>query len=86
LDAPRAPRDATKLSDLLRAAANLAGYPGISIPCGLSDEGLPVGLHIVGRRGSDALLVGAAAAFQEATGHHLLRPPDPVLPPATTDS
>jgi aspartyl-tRNA(Asn)/glutamyl-tRNA(Gln) amidotransferase subunit A len=77
LDGVRSPRDATKMSDLLRAAANLAGIPGVSIPCGLSDEGLPVGLHILGPRGSDATLLGVASVFQGATAHHLLHPPDP---------
>ncbi len=72
----RPPRDATKMSDLLRAAANLAGVPGVSFPCGLSDEGMPVGLQLVGPRGSDALLLGLAAAYQRASGHHELRPPD----------
>lgn len=76
LDSERPPRDATKMSDLLRAAANLAGIPGVSIPCGLSDDGLPVGLHILGPRRSDASLLSIAARFQEATGHHLLRPPE----------
>lgn len=76
LDAERAPRDASKLSDLLRAAGNLAGIPGISFPCGSSDEGLPVGLQAIGPRGADALLLSFAAAYQRATSHHLARPPD----------
>ena len=77
LDLERPPRDATKLSDLLRAAGNLAGVPGISIPCGLSEEGLPVALQLVGPRGSDALLLAVAAAFQRETEDHLRRPPEP---------
>lgn len=72
----RPPRDATKMSDLLRAAANLVGLPGVSFPCGLSEEGLPVGLHLLGPKGSDPLLLSLAAAFQRSTGHHLRRPPD----------
>jgi aspartyl-tRNA(Asn)/glutamyl-tRNA(Gln) amidotransferase subunit A len=76
LDSPRSPRDAAKLSDLLRAGANLAGIPGVSFPCGLSSDGLPVGLQVIGPAGSDGLLLGIAAAFQEATDYHLLRPPD----------
>jgi aspartyl-tRNA(Asn)/glutamyl-tRNA(Gln) amidotransferase subunit A len=77
LDIERPPRDATKLSDLLRAAGNLAGVPGVSFPCGLSDEGLPVGLQIIGPRGSDGLLLAVAAAFQRHTNDHEGRPPDP---------
>jgi aspartyl-tRNA(Asn)/glutamyl-tRNA(Gln) amidotransferase subunit A len=76
LDQERPPRDATKLSDLLRAAGNLAGVPGLSIPCGLSEEGLPVALQILGPAGSDALLLSVGAAFQRATEHHLRRPPE----------
>jgi aspartyl-tRNA(Asn)/glutamyl-tRNA(Gln) amidotransferase subunit A len=64
------------MSDLLRAAANLAGVPGVSVPCGLSDEGLPVGLQVLGPRGSDARLLAAAAAFQRETTFHLARPPE----------
>ena len=76
LDEERPPRDASKISDLLRAAGNLAGVPGISFPCGLSDEGMPVGLQLVGPRGSDAVLMSIVAAFQRATGHHMERPPE----------
>lgn len=75
LDEERPPRDATKLSDLLRAAGNLAGVPGVSFPCGLSDEGMPVGLQVVGPRGSDALLLSVVAAFQRQTEYHRQRPP-----------
>jgi aspartyl-tRNA(Asn)/glutamyl-tRNA(Gln) amidotransferase subunit A len=76
LDLERPARDASKLSDLLRAAGNLAGVPGISFPCGLSEEGMPVGLQVVGPRGSDGLIMAIAAAFQRATDYHEARPPD----------
>jgi aspartyl-tRNA(Asn)/glutamyl-tRNA(Gln) amidotransferase subunit A len=76
LDQERPPRDATKLSDLLRAAGNLAGVPGISFPCGFSAEGMPVGLQLVGPRGSDASLIAVVAAFQRVTEHHQQHPPE----------
>ncbi|HEX5040912.1 MAG TPA: amidase [Candidatus Limnocylindria bacterium] len=76
LDTERPPRDATKLSDLLRAAGNLAGVPGVSIPCGLSDDGMPVALQLIGPRGSDGLLLAVASAFQRESDDHLRRPPE----------
>lgn len=76
LDRPRAPRDPNKQSDLLRAAGNLAGVPGVSMPCGLSVDGLPVGLQIVGARNSEATLLRLTALYQSATNHHERRPPE----------
>ena len=45
---------------------NLTGQPAASIPCGFSSEGLPIGLHIVGRRGEEANVLRASAAFEQA--------------------
>jgi aspartyl-tRNA(Asn)/glutamyl-tRNA(Gln) amidotransferase subunit A len=45
---------------------NLTGQPAASIPCGLTQAGLPVGLHIVGPRYADALVLRAARAFETA--------------------
>ena len=51
---------------------NLTGHPAISVPAGLSQEGLPVGLQIIGRRLADQDVLTAAAAFEEARPwHHL---------------
>lgn len=44
---------------------NLTGQPAISIPCGWTDDGLPVGLQIIGRRFDDATVLKAAAAFEQ---------------------
>ena len=44
---------------------NLSGQPAASIPCGWTDDGLPIGLQMVGRRFRDARLLQAAAAFEQ---------------------
>ena len=45
---------------------NHTGHPAASIPCGLSADGLPVGLHVAGRLGDEATVLRAAAAFEQA--------------------
>jgi aspartyl-tRNA(Asn)/glutamyl-tRNA(Gln) amidotransferase subunit A len=62
------------LADALTVPASLAGLPAASVPCGTAD-GLPVGLQITGPRLADARVLWAARRFEEATRHHLLRPP-----------
>lgn len=74
LDVPREPRGARGVSERLMAAANLVGLPGLSVPCGLATDGLPVGLHLVGPARSEGRLVALAMGYQTATAHHRLRP------------
>ena len=45
---------------------NMIGHPAASIPCGFSSDGLPIGLHIIGRKGDEATVIAASAAFEEA--------------------
>ena len=52
------------LSDVYTASANLAGIPGISVPCGLSSEGLPIGLQLVGKHWSEDVLLNLASAYE----------------------
>jgi aspartyl-tRNA(Asn)/glutamyl-tRNA(Gln) amidotransferase subunit A len=52
------------LSDVFTAAANLAGLPAISVPCGLTAEGLPVGLQLTGRPFDEPSLLRAAQAIE----------------------
>jgi len=61
------------LNDIYTIGVNLAGLPGMSVPCGLVD-GLPVGLQIVGRHFDEAKLLNAAHRFQQATDWHQLAP------------
>lgn len=54
------------LSDIYTVSANLAGVPGISVPCGLSTEGLPIGLQLVGNFWSEATLLNLAHKYETA--------------------
>jgi aspartyl-tRNA(Asn)/glutamyl-tRNA(Gln) amidotransferase subunit A len=62
------------LSDIFTLSANLAGIPGISVPCGFSRDGLPVGLQIMGKHFSEEMLFKAAYNFEQATEFHKRRP------------
>ena len=53
---------------------NMSGLPAVSLPAGLSAEGLPIGLQLVGRRGAEDMLVAASAAFEAARPWAHLRP------------
>jgi amidase len=65
----------------LTYAITLTGLPAISVPCGFTRDGLPVGLQIVGRRRQEAAVLGAAAAF-EAAAPWAARIPPAVAGPA----
>ncbi|MDT4952295.1 MAG: aspartyl-tRNA(Asn)/glutamyl-tRNA(Gln) amidotransferase subunit [Acidobacteriota bacterium] len=54
------------LNDIYTCTANLAGIPGISIPCGLSTEGLPIGFQLVGNYWSESNLLRLAHAYEQA--------------------
>ena len=62
------------LNDIYTIPANLAGLPGVSIPCGLDEKGLPVGLQIVGSYFAEARMLGIAHQFQLHTDWHLRAP------------
>ena len=54
---------------------NMAGLPAASIPCGFSSDGMPIGLHVVGRRLDEETVLTASAAFERARPWAHLRPP-----------
>ncbi|MBI2822341.1 MAG: amidase [Acidobacteria bacterium] len=54
---------------------NLFGLPTLSIPCGFTSTGLPIGLQISGPRGGDAIVLQLAHAYEQATDWHKRRPP-----------
>jgi aspartyl-tRNA(Asn)/glutamyl-tRNA(Gln) amidotransferase subunit A len=62
------------LSDIFTLSANLAGIPGISVPCGFSSEGLPIGLQIMGRHFNEKTLFKVAYNFEQSTDFHLKKP------------
>ena len=56
------------LSDIYTITANLAGVPGIVLPCGLSSTGLPIGIQLIGRHFDEARLLCAAHNLEQAIG------------------
>jgi aspartyl-tRNA(Asn)/glutamyl-tRNA(Gln) amidotransferase subunit A len=62
------------LNDACTLPVNIAGLPGISVPCGLAD-GLPVGFQVIGRAFDEATVLRVADAYQRAAGFADLRPP-----------
>ena len=53
---------------------NLSGFPAVSIPCGFTESGLPIGLQLGGRPFDEVMLFRVAAAYERATDWHTLRP------------
>ncbi|MEQ9550815.1 MAG: Asp-tRNA(Asn)/Glu-tRNA(Gln) amidotransferase subunit GatA [Coleofasciculus sp. G3-WIS-01] len=63
------------LSDLMTIPVNLAGLPGMSIPCGYDDQGLPIGLQLIGKVLGEQQLFQVAYAYEQSTDWHLKQPP-----------
>ena len=62
------------LADIFTLSTSLAGLPGMSVPAGLGEGNMPVGLQIIGNYFDEARLLQVAHAFQQATDWHLRRP------------
>ena len=69
-------RETSVRAELLRLTrpANVAGIPALSIPCGFTSDGLPIGLQLMGRRWGEARLLAIARAYEEATDWHRRHP------------
>jgi aspartyl-tRNA(Asn)/glutamyl-tRNA(Gln) amidotransferase subunit A len=63
------------LADIYTIAANLAGIPGLSVPCGFSPAGLPIGLQLLGPLFGEELLLQVARLYERETDWHTRRPP-----------
>jgi aspartyl-tRNA(Asn)/glutamyl-tRNA(Gln) amidotransferase subunit A len=62
------------LSDIFTVTVNLAGLPGLSVPCGFTGAGLPVGLQLIGRPLDEATLLAVGQAYQRETDWHTAVP------------
>ena len=65
---------ANYLADIFTLPGSLAGLPGMSLPAGFGEGGMPVGLQLIGNYFGEARLLNAAHRFQQATDFHLRRP------------
>jgi aspartyl-tRNA(Asn)/glutamyl-tRNA(Gln) amidotransferase subunit A len=63
------------LSDIFTISVNLAGVPGLSVPCGFTAAGLPIGLQLIGPAFGEPALLRVGHAYQLATDWHQRRPP-----------
>ncbi len=62
------------LSDIYTIPANLAGLPAISVPCGFSKDGLPIGMQILAKAFDEETIFRAAYAFEQNTEYHRKKP------------
>ncbi|GAB4534136.1 MAG: Asp-tRNA(Asn)/Glu-tRNA(Gln) amidotransferase subunit GatA [Thermodesulfovibrionia bacterium] len=62
------------LSDIFTIPVNLAGVPAISIPCGSSSDGLPIGLQIIGKHFDEETILRVAYAYEQSTDWHKKKP------------
>jgi aspartyl-tRNA(Asn)/glutamyl-tRNA(Gln) amidotransferase subunit A len=62
------------LGDICTVPANLAGICGLSLPCGFSDEGLPIGMQLMGPSGGEAEVLRIGHCYERATEWHARKP------------
>lgn len=62
------------LEDIFTVSINITGLPGLSVPCGMSKSGLPIGLQLIGKAFDEATLLRTAWAYEQATEWHKQKP------------
>jgi aspartyl-tRNA(Asn)/glutamyl-tRNA(Gln) amidotransferase subunit A len=62
------------LADIFTISVNLAGVPGISVPCGFTSQNLPIGLQLIGKHFDEETLLQTAYAYEQSTDWHRRRP------------
>jgi aspartyl-tRNA(Asn)/glutamyl-tRNA(Gln) amidotransferase subunit A len=55
------------LADICTVSVNIAGLPGMSIPCGVDSEGMPIGMQIIGKKFDEETIIKAGYAFEQET-------------------
>ena len=55
------------LADICTVSVNIAGLPGISIPCGVDSKGMPVGMQLIGNKFTEETILNAAYTYEQAT-------------------
>ncbi len=55
------------LADICTVSINIAGLPGISLPCGVDSKGMPIGMQLIGNRFSEETILNAAYTYEQAT-------------------
>jgi aspartyl-tRNA(Asn)/glutamyl-tRNA(Gln) amidotransferase subunit A len=59
------------LNDVFTVTVNLAGLPGVSVPAGLSSEGLPLGLQLIGRPWEEGEMLNVASILENGAGFNM---------------
>jgi aspartyl-tRNA(Asn)/glutamyl-tRNA(Gln) amidotransferase subunit A len=62
------------LSDIFTISVNLAGLPGLSLPCGFDQDGMPIGMQIIGKHFDEATMLRVAHAYEQSTEWHRMKP------------
>jgi len=62
------------LADICTVSLNIAGLPGIAIPCGLNQEGMPIGMQLIGKHFDEETILNAAYTFEQNTDFHKNKP------------
>ena len=60
----------TYLTDICTVPVNIAGLPGISIPCGFNANGMPIGMQLIGQSFKESVILNAAYKYQQAAGEN----------------
>ncbi len=62
------------LTDIYTVSVNLAGLPGLALPCGFDENGMPIGMQLLGQARAEAILIQMGCAYQRATDFHTQKP------------